>query len=458
MSFIVRILLILNMFFPVFISWKNCVSNRALEVNHILLFSFGYVYYFVLPIFVGLNKLFVGLPAMDLWYSIFNEVSDKTIIFYLILIFIFYLSFILGSTRKTKNKKPLINVDDNFEKEELNFFLITGMAISMIFFYGYRNSFFTGYSKDSLSTVIQKGPFIALSLVILALALIYIGKNHDQLGYDINIKGLFFNKFLITYFTVAILILSLGGRLYFVTSIVILLCYYSVYYKKIKLSYVLSLFLLLAISMGTIGVIRLDGSNFSMTSVLFNLFQEPIYVSFSLASFLDINNFKILNLPIYLLSSLINLIPTYVFPNKLDYIIPLADSGYNIYTPLGAVHTFAPLMINFGIFGSAIFLYGVGWFLNRIKSDAKSVLARTIYVSFSGFLTFTFFRDGFETSLIKNIFQFSILMPILIVLSANVLSIIKKNIAEQINIKFHHNTEFERFLKSVVVPISWHVF
>ena len=45
-----------------------------------------------------------------------------------------------------------------------------------------------------------------------------------------------------------------------------------------------------------------------------------------------------------------------------------------------------------------------------------------MYILISGFLVFTFYRDDFSISLVKNILQFSILTPIFIVVSAHILT------------------------------------
>ena len=63
-----------------------------------------------------------------------------------------------------------------------------------------------------------------------------------------------------------------------------------------------------------------------------------------------------------------------------------------------------------------------GYFLQRFKLNKTSILQKVIYIMVSGFITFTFFRDGFVTSLIKNIFQFSILTPVIFVVIASILT------------------------------------
>jgi high-affinity Fe2+/Pb2+ permease len=43
--------------------------------------------------------------------------------------------------------------------------------------------------------------------------------------------------------------------------------------------------------------------------------------------------------------------------------------------------------------------------------NATSPIVKTQYLMCSAFLVFTFFRDPFSVSLVKNFFEFSIVMP-----------------------------------------------
>lgn len=358
---------------------------------------------------------------MDNWYSIYSRIPDKIIVLYLFVIFVFYLSFILGTYlfKKKYINKAIKRI--YFNKQVLDIFLCVLIAISCIYIYRFRNDFFTGYNGHNSLEFSQKGPFIALSLVAFVLAMIYSNKLENDIGGKINFNNIIINKFFIFYFFVAVLILSLGGRLYFISSLMMIFVYRTVYFESVELSKSIRTISIIIIIMLVIGASR-TGS-FNIEKMIFNIFQEPLYTAFSLISFLDAGIIEILNLPKFLVSSLINLIPTFILPNKMSYILNPLDFGYTIYNPLGATNLFVSMIINFGIIGSIWIFFFLGLFLEVLKTKKKSIVSRVIYICVSGFLPFTFFRDGFVTSIIKNIFQFSILMPIIIVLSAHFISI-----------------------------------
>jgi hypothetical protein len=80
-------------------------------------------------------------------------------------------------------------------------------------------------------------------------------------------------------------------------------------------------------------------------------------------------------------------------------------------------------MINFGVLGSLVAVFVFGMFLSFLKARGNSVLWKTMYLMISGWLTFSFWRDGFATSIVKLITEFSILIPALIVISLHFLTV-----------------------------------
>lgn len=424
----ISFLLILNFVFPLYIILKKCVYNWKVEINHIFLFSLGYLYYFVFPILVGTEKMFLGKPAMDIWYATFNRIPPDSIIKYLSFILLIYFSFIIGSltNEKLRIKKESQPVDLFFHKSVLNFYFLIFVTFALFFIIRLRNSFFTGYTSVESLDFSQKGPFIALSLLILALAIIYTTKREQDKKQILHFHKLILNKFFLFYFIISLLVLSMGGRLYFASSLIMLLIYKTVYFQKIKLKNLIGVSLVLALFMASIGIMRSNLSEISLENMLFNLLQEPLYTSFSLISFLDSNVQELINYPIFLLSELINIVPTFILPNKLSYTVDPIDYGYFIYNPLGAMNSYVSFIINFGLLGTLAVLFSLGFLLESLKRKKNNILSKTFYIMISGFLTFTFFRDGFATSVVKNMFQFSLVLPLLIILSAHIISIAVK--------------------------------
>ena len=68
-------------------------------------------------------------------------------------------------------------------------------------------------------------------------------------------------------------------------------------------------------------------------------------------------------------------------------------------------------IINFGLVGTALVMVLIGFFLRRLLMNATSPVRKTQYLMCSAFLVFSFFRDPFSVSLVKNFLEFSIVMP-----------------------------------------------
>jgi hypothetical protein len=199
----------------------------------------------------------------------------------------------------------------------------------------------------------------------------------------------------------------LGSRLYVASLLVMFLIYQTNFRARYKLKTVVAASIVFAFLFGAVGTWR-EGS--SVTGAFFNVLLEPMEDSLSLVHHLRYKGIAWLNAPTQLASDFENLIPTVLMPNKL-YEMKKPDA----YRPLGGLHSFVSFNLNFGILGSALF-----WFLwpmgfRYLKSRSSSTLFATIYIMCSGWLTFTFFRDPFSISLVKCIFEDSILVPFVIV-------------------------------------------
>jgi hypothetical protein len=133
--------------------------------------------------------------------------------------------------------------------------------------------------------------------------------------------------------------------------------------------------------------------------------------------------FELVNVPKFLVSDFVNLIPTVLLPGKAALLMDPNDYGYSVYTPLGALHSFFSFTINFGVIGTLPVMFGLGFGLRWLQINGHLVLLRVLYVMLSSWLAFTFFRDPFTTSIVKNMFEFSILVPTLVIVAMHVITL-----------------------------------
>ncbi len=312
MTFFLILLLAANVLVPLWAAYRFCVSREGLAVDHVLLFTIGYFFYWILPIGIGMAQLPQDAPIITLWYNIYNSITEQTLALYLVITLCGYLAFWLGSYAGVRQcaGRPLRYKKIVFSIRLLDIALAIGIGIAGIYAFVLRSQLFHGYTPfDEIGRDIKdtsRGSFTAASVFLLSLAFLYSVKRQERSTETPTPRNIFLNRYFIAYFVAAFLVLSLGGRLYFVSSLMMLLIYWTVYYRRISGRAALNIFLALALGTGLVGAVRWNGP-VSSEGLILGLLQEAWFTSFSLISYLSANTFEILRFPIFLLSGLLNL-------------------------------------------------------------------------------------------------------------------------------------------------------
>jgi hypothetical protein len=381
-------------------------TSPVMVIDHVTFFSLGFLYYWMSPLLMSdsayLKDIFNELG------SVFEQIPQTTIILYFSLCFIFFFSYMFGAhigQRWNIRNKPRLNYDRG--ANGLLAFIFAALVIYYIF--SFRDQLFQGYTIISNIDMQAKGQFVATSLCILVLATIRFFDAHikdAELGY---ISKKIWNKYFTFYFIVALLILSLGGRL---SSLLMILHLRHTYVKPIKARALLTILISFVVLFSILGVIRSGGIASDMKSILFVFFAEPIFTSYSLFSYLAYNDLVLFQFPIMLLSDLLNLIPTVLLPEKANLLIYPVDIGLIVQAPQGAMNSFVSFTANFGVLGTIVVLFMFGCFMEVLRKK-KTDVSLTIYFMLCYCIPFSFFRDDFQVSIVKNMLEFSVIIPLL---------------------------------------------
>ncbi len=422
------LLTLVNMALLVAYVTRHCVTRRGIEFNHITTISLGYFMYWILPFLIGLLRLFSDNPVCHVWYTFYDSVPFSTKVLYLWFCLFTYGAFILGTELCTRMEaglpKPVYRAI-NFPFVYLKAQLLLCMLLVCYTTYLVRQDLFHGYTTIGGDGDVRRSVFISSSGLLEALAFLYCMKWEERLRTQAGIEKptfgqVIFNRAMIAYGIISVLVVSTGHRLSALSSILMLLIYCTVYFKRIRFRATL---LVVGASLGAMGAVGLArGSNaLSTDGVLFQLIMEPVGASQTLLAFLKAGRLELLNYPMYLINGFFNLIPRPLFPDKATLLIKPASQGYVIYAPGGSFHNFVQCCINFGLIGTVGVWFLLGYGMQKLKLADKSMLHRTSYIMISGFLLTTFFRDDFSGSIVKAIVQISILIPMFTAISANVL-------------------------------------
>lgn len=376
----------------------------------------GFLIYWVLPILVGTVRLFAGMPAVDIYYRIYDTLSPEIIQGYLFRCLLYYLAFYGGAwvcsllfPRIREGYRKIY-----FDIRLLDICLVCGALLAAFYAYGVRDILFKGYSEES-HDIAHRGSFIASSLFLLSLAFLYSTRRGEIVQKERALREFLLNRYWIVYFVAALLVLSMGGRLYFASSILMVLSYVSLYIKRIRLAVAGQLALGATGILLLIRLLRMGGGE---SASIVHLFEEPIYTSLPLISFLRSERIiELIKAPIFLASDFINLLPSVLYPDKANAILDPASYGYNIEAPMGALNSFVSFSINFGACGTIMVLSTLSFALQYLKIRRDLHLARVLYPMLAGWLTFTFFRDAFSISIVKSMTEFTVVLPCVIALA-----------------------------------------
>ena len=379
------------------ISYGYARSRRGsgVEINHVTTFTLGFLFYWLLPTLMGsVASLDPDNIAISKWSDYFNYIPNQRITAYIISLLVLYLSFACGDFL---GKYPIFHrkKSEPGRTFQAPLWRAEWFAVLLLFLFmltRLHGLLFSNYSNETDSASLARGTLTAISLVLFS-----ISWQQALHGRWVYMK---------VYFICALALLAMGERLYFASSILSLLAYAS-RRKPIRKRTLLFFASAAAVGMGLLAAFRIR-SEVSPLSILLNVAFESLFTSFSLMSYLHANAIAWIHAPKYLMVDMINLVPS-AFMDKTAFThLALTESNYEISSPLGAMNSWVSFNVNFGVIGTAGFLFLMGYLFRRNEGLSVS------YLMLTGFLAFTFFRDPFSVSLVKNMLEFSILIPILL--------------------------------------------
>ncbi len=378
--------------------------KKYYTIDHRILFLFGFLFYFLTPYVVGRFNLFAEYPGMQLFQGYFKEIPPNKLTYYWIITLSWLPAFYLGhfSFKLAKPyKKALRPFPANFVSEHIS--LIAGLlsALLFVFIIVGRNSIFGGYELYDTGV---RGKFSTL-LIVFNFFLLY------QLLSEKSRSVILIGGTTLT----ALLLLSMGGRMYVVQTFIVLLVYKTSFApNRWKISQIIVVLGAAFIVGSAVGLWRMK-SSFNLSGATYSLFAEPVFTWFSTSTFLSRNEIPLINFPANFLSSFLNLLPNSIF-NIKQYVISIKQMGYQYKNPLGADSVWTTFIVNFGAFGSFFFIYLTGFLLNFLRhfSEDKRFWA-AYYICICGMIPFQLFRDGFFI-INKQLFSNLLLFPALIIL------------------------------------------
>jgi len=362
-------------------------------------FGFGFVYYFLAPYFA--LQWIDGVILIDAARQFFKD--DFFDFFYFLDCVVVLISWCGGyflAKRIVIRGAP--SLDFFARNHTLSWLLILFLYLFLIFHtvssYFSGASFFSGYENYDIAVL---GP-LATTL--------YISVLFFHFFVDKSIKRAFLLIFLIS----SILMIGLGSRMFFILgSITLVIGYVSRNPDALKKIYFYLSLILLFSFVVLVGIFR--GTDEISSEMFIGIaFAEPLYIATSASTYLaNIGERPFLSFPSDLIASLINFIPSAIYPDKLNFIESIV-LDVNKFSPFGGSSLLVNLYSNFGV-AYPIFVFLIGLFYGYLyKRALTSRFFRAVYFSVLPLLMFYFFREGFIT-VFKVMFYNSLIFPLIVI-------------------------------------------
>jgi hypothetical protein len=391
------LLLTLAFLVPAIYGCARSIDHGRIRIDHVTLFSLGFIFYWVTPMVAG---FLIDANDMPTTFTMFFDTQWTRS--YLIAIIATYFAFIAGdrfgewafSGRQIRGQVWTQGRNEALSPQLLALFSGAAFLVFLLEIIVHRVELFAPYSTD-MGGQVSRGNVTAWVVLLGSVVFLRISSRPR------------FTVLILPFAVGALFLVLIGSRLYVASFVLMFAAFRSLYVVPFSKKQVAFAGLFIVALFGIVGALRV---NSSIMDAGFNVLLEPLLTSISLVYFLRYDHMAWLAAPKYLISDFCNLLPSAIFPGKAALI-----HTPEIFSPLGALHSFVSFNFNFGLIGTAAFMFLLPVSLRWIKARDNSPLYRTMYVMLSGWLAFTFFRDGFSVSIVKDMVQHSILLPMAVV-------------------------------------------
>ncbi len=379
--------------------------KKYYRIDHRHLFLFGYVFYFLTPYLFGISDAFTGLPGVELYQSFFKKIPQEQLVLYAIITLTWLPAFYFGHfcfSLLKPYKRSLQLFPQTVLTRSVDYIAVLLLGVLAVFAFISRNSILGGYGSYDIGA---RGKMSTL-LVVYNFFLAYQLVSRQKVSYLLMAGAA----------ATAILLLTMGGRMYVMQTFIVLLMYKTSFARRRFSIVQFAVFGAVAFIVATfVGIWRL-GIGFNPFTASYSLFAEPVFTWFSTSAYLGSNPIPLFNIPMNFLTSFLNLVPNTFFSLQ-QYAVPTSRMAANYQNPLGADSIWTNVVINFGSLGSVFFFFVTGFLLNFLRHNSESRrFGAAYYILVCSLLPFQFFRDGFYL-LNKQLFFNFLLLPAAILLT-----------------------------------------
>jgi hypothetical protein len=363
---------------------------------HNLFFLIGFIYYLLSPPIIGMMGMFAHDPLMKRWHEMYQVFSqDFGVSKYFSIVAIFFVAFFFGvflakwfPVRITTYgvSQLTFRITSN-----LAVFLGASIFIAFAFLAPPSLSFYQDYDVGLF------GAALTIQAFILYFASISTQLMNPRLTmYAVGVAA-----------GLSLYLFISGVRIGLINAFFAWLCYRMLRRKSVSLRYIT----ILAGAAVWIGIVRV-GDSISVEKFAMYFFAEPSFTWFSAGTMFSgfKNGILWYQVPLSLLGSVVNFVPSFLLPTKADLIVGL-DTLVDFSAPLGATNVLVTSIGNFGVLFFWIYPFLIGFVCQfAYQSSRNSTVAFAYYICISSTIPFQMFRDG-SAIYVKQMFWNFLLLP-----------------------------------------------
>ncbi|MHA4807448.1 O-antigen polymerase [Flavitalea flava] len=358
--------------------------NRYYLIDHKVLFLTGFFFYLICPYILGINGAFSDYPGVGLFQQSFQRIPPDRLQSYMLITLSWIPAFFLGHfffKFFIPGKRALRLYPADFTTRAVTYLAIPLFFVLVLFVYVSRGSLFGSFETYDVG---QRGKLSTL-VILYDFFLIYQLVSKQKISFLLA-SGTILN---------ALFLLLAGGRLTALQCCLVFLLYKTSFAPKRWTGLSILAFALAGFLVGSfIGISRV-GAGFSFERAFFSLAAEPLFTWFSTNTFLASNAIPLFNMPFNFMTSFFNLVPNTLFHAR-QFVVSVPAMGYTYENPFGADSLWTNLVINFGAWGSFLFVFITGFMLNFLRHLSENNRFWSVYyILVCAMLPFEFFRTGF---------------------------------------------------------------
>ncbi len=387
---------------------------RRVRLGHVEAFTLGFLVYCAVPMTLAtIDLAFDSVPA-QLWQRIVTMGGIARLEMLMWWSMGLWSCFVAGSALASLADRPAAvpSVPTEARGARVWTLLVVLVSTALLAFglawaVTNRGMLFAGYSGayEELALGPLQTAILAMTLVTLMAA---------SLGRSIGRAPLLLAGAVLA--LLSALSLSVGTRQAVTVTLVALVAFASVRRGGVRRELLLVIASLAITGFAIVSAWRIG--DLSLQSMLLTPAFEPMFTFLSLATFLAFETPAPLAVPTPLLLAFLNLVPSAVWPEKIEVLDAMLDQ-YAIVSPLGATHLIVSSFINFGWLGSLLVALASGFAIERLRQLAKGwVLFTPTYALVVGVLASDLWRNPFQNAVVKSLFQAGVLVPLALVLVA----------------------------------------